>query len=188
MANDLPNANDFPTLFSPIKLGSLEVKNRIGVPAPPPAELTRTVSSARNASTLTQLGPRAEPASSPLNARSLPTGAPRPPVSATRASADAHTMRACQTWLKECNNVEPGLSSKLPPASAARVQARLQVKFQALLLRFPLRGPQDFEQRIMPRGYETKAATLGATTPPKVLTLEEIHYMERTFPDAVQGC
>jgi NADPH-dependent glutamate synthase beta subunit-like oxidoreductase len=37
----------------------------------------------------------------------------------------------------------------------------------------------------MPRGYETKAQTLGATTPPKVLTLEEIAYMERTFPDAV---
>jgi 2,4-dienoyl-CoA reductase-like NADH-dependent reductase (Old Yellow Enzyme family) len=37
----------------------------------------------------------------------------------------------------------------------------------------------------MPRGYETKAQTLGATTPPKVLTLEEIKYMEDTFPTAV---
>jgi hypothetical protein len=37
----------------------------------------------------------------------------------------------------------------------------------------------------MPRGYETKAQTLGATAVPKVLTLEEIAYMERTYPDAV---
>jgi NADPH-dependent glutamate synthase beta subunit-like oxidoreductase/2,4-dienoyl-CoA reductase-like NADH-dependent reductase (Old Yellow Enzyme family) len=45
--------------------------------------------------------------------------------------------------------------------------------------------PQDYELRIMPRGYETKAATMGATAVPKVLTLEEINYMERTYPDAV---
>jgi NADPH-dependent glutamate synthase beta subunit-like oxidoreductase len=39
----------------------------------------------------------------------------------------------------------------------------------------------------MPRGYETKAQTMGATAVPKVLTLEEIAYMERTFPDAVSA-
>ncbi len=176
---------DFPLLFTPIKLGPLTVKNRIG------GSCTTTGGADINGyiteECLYSYAARSEGGAGFITiectfatdwgAKSTSFGNPR--ISG-RAYYEGQSNLA--EAIKQCGarafiQITPGfgrqgsgrLSGETPPAPSA----------------IPSERPQDYELRIMPRGYETKAQTLGGTTVPRVLTIEEINYMERTFPDAV---
>jgi len=176
---------DFPLLFSPIKLGPLTVKNRIG------GSCTTTGGADINGyiteECLYSYAARSEGGAGFITiectfatdwgAKSTSFGNPR--ISG-RAYYEGQSNLA--EAIKQCGarafiQITPGfgrqgsgrLSGETPPAPSA----------------IPSERPQDYEYRIMPRGYETKAQTMGGTTVPRVLTIEEINYMERTFPDAV---
>ncbi len=176
---------DFPILFSPIKLGSLTIKNRIG------GSCTTTGGADINGyiteECLYSYAARSEGGAGFITiectfatdwgAKSTSFGNPR--ISG-RAYYEGQSNLA--EAIKQCGarafiQITPGfgrqgsgrLSGETPPAPSA----------------IPSERPKDYEKRIMPRGYETRAQTMGATTVPRVLTIEEIQYMERTFPDAV---
>ncbi len=176
---------DFPNLFNPIKLGPLTIKNRIG------GSCTTTGGADINGyiteECLYSYAARSEGGAGFITiectfatdwgAKSTSFGNPR-----ISGRAYYEGMSNLAEAIKQCGarafiQISPGfgrqgsgrLSGETPPAPSA----------------IPSKRPQDYEQRIMPRGYETKSATLGATTVPRVLTIEEINYMERTFPDAV---
>ena len=176
---------DFPLLFSPIKLGPLTIKNRIG------GSCTTTGGADINGyvteECLYSYAARSEGGSgfvtiectfaTDWGAKSTSFGNPR--ISG-RAYYEGQSNLA--EAIKQCGarafiQITPGfgrqgsgrLSGETPPAPSA----------------IPSERPQDYEKRIMPRGYETRSQTMGATTVPRVLTIEDIQYMERTFPDAV---
>jgi NADPH-dependent glutamate synthase beta subunit-like oxidoreductase/2,4-dienoyl-CoA reductase-like NADH-dependent reductase (Old Yellow Enzyme family) len=176
---------DFPLLFSPIKLGPLTIKNRIG------GSCTTTGGADINGyiteECLYSYAARSEGGAGFITiectfatdwgAKTTSFGNPR--ISG-RAYYEGQSNLA--EAIKQCGarafiQITPGfgrqgsgrLSGETPPAPSA----------------IPSERPQDYDLRIMPRGYETRAQTLGGTTVPRVLTVEEIEYMERTFPDAV---
>ncbi len=176
---------DFPILFSPVKLGPLTIKNRIG------GSCTTTGGADINGyiteECLYSYAARSEGGAgfvtiectfaTDWGAKSTSFGNPR-----ISGRAYYEGMSNLAEAIKQCGarafiQITPGfgrqgsgrLSGETPPAPSA----------------IPSKRPQDYELRIMPRGYETKTQTLGGTTVPRVLTLEEIEYMERTFPDAV---
>ena len=176
---------EFKELFKPIKLGPLTLKNRIG------GSCTTTGGADINGyiteECLYSYAARAEGGAAFITiectfatdwgARSTSFGNPR-----ISGRAYYEGMSNLAEAIKQCGarafiQITPGfgrqgsgrLSGETPPAPSA----------------IPSERPQDYEDRIMPRGYETKSATLGGTTVPRVLTIEEIEYMERTFPDAV---
>ncbi|MFC1941705.1 FAD-dependent oxidoreductase [Chloroflexota bacterium] len=178
---------DFPNLFTPINLGPLTIKNRIG------GSCTTTGGADINGyvteDCLYSYAARSEGGAGFITiectfatdwgAKTTSFGNPR--ISG-RAYYEGQSNLA--EAIKQCGarafiQITPGfgrqgsgrLSGETPPAPSA----------------IPSERPQDFEKRIMPRGYETKSQTLGATTVPAVLTIEQIQYMERTFPDAVAG-
>jgi len=178
-------STEFPILFSPIKLGPLAIKNRIG------GSCTTTGGADINGyiteECLYSYAARSEGGAGFITiectfatdwgAKSTSFGNPR--ISG-RAYYEGQSNLA--EAIKQCGarafiQITPGfgrqgsgrLSGETPPAPSA----------------IPSERPQDYEYRIMPRGYETRAQTLGGTTVPRVLTIEEINYMERTFPDAV---
>ena len=176
---------DFPNLFSPIKVGSLTLKNRIG------GACTTTggadIDGYIKEECLYSYAARSEGGAGFITiectfatdwgAKSTSFGNPR---LSGRAYYEGQSNLA--EAIKQCGaaafiQITPGfgrqgsgrLSGETPPAPSA----------------IPSERPQDYEDRIMPRGYETKAQTMGGTTVPRVLTVEEIQYMESTFPDAV---
>ena len=176
---------EFKELFKPIDLGPLTLKNRIG------GACTTTGGADINGyiteECLYSYAARAEGGAAFITiectfatdwgAKSTSFGNPR-----ISGRAYYEGMSNLAEAIKQCGarafiQITPGfgrqgsgrLSGETPPAPSA----------------IPSERPQDFEDRIMPRGYETKSATLGGTTVPRVLTVEEIQYMERTFPDAV---
>jgi NADPH-dependent glutamate synthase beta subunit-like oxidoreductase/2,4-dienoyl-CoA reductase-like NADH-dependent reductase (Old Yellow Enzyme family) len=187
MANDLPNANDFPTLFSPIKLGSLEVKNRIG------GSCTTTGGADAN-------GFIREECIYSYAARSE-GGAGFITIECTfatdwgaKTTSFGNPRISGRSYYEGMSNLAEGMQQcgskafiQITPSFGRQGSSKTSGEVPGAPSAIPSQRPQDFEQRIMPRGYETKAATLGATTPPKMLTLEEIHYMETTFPTAVQA-
>jgi NADPH-dependent glutamate synthase beta subunit-like oxidoreductase/2,4-dienoyl-CoA reductase-like NADH-dependent reductase (Old Yellow Enzyme family) len=176
---------EFPHLFSPIQVGPLKLKNRVG------GSCTTTGGADINGyiqeECLYSYAARSEGGAGFITiectfatdwgAKSTSFGNPR---LSGRAYYDGQSNLA--EAIKQCGasawiQITPGfgrqgsgrLSGETPPAPSA----------------IPSERPKDFEKRIMPRGYETKAQTMGKTTVPRVLTIEEIDYMESTFADAV---
>jgi NADPH-dependent glutamate synthase beta subunit-like oxidoreductase/2,4-dienoyl-CoA reductase-like NADH-dependent reductase (Old Yellow Enzyme family) len=176
---------EFKELFKPIKVGPLTLKNRIG------GSCTTTGGADINGyiteECLYSYAARSEGGAAFITiectfatdwgAKSTSFGNPR-----ISGRAYYEGMSNLAEAIKQCGakafiQITPGfgrqgsgkLSGETPPAPSA----------------IPSERPQDYEDRIMPRGYETKSMTLGGTTVPRVLTIEEIEYMERTFPDAV---
>ncbi len=178
---------DFPILFSPIKLGPLQLKNRIG------GSCTTTGGADINGyiteECLYSYAARCEGGAGFITiectfatdwgAKTTSFGNPRISGRAYYEGMSNLAEAMKQMGAKAFIQITPSfgrqgsgrLSGETPPAPSA----------------IPSERPQDYEQRIMPRGYETRSQTMGGTTVPRVLTIEEIDYMERTFADAVAG-
>ena len=187
MANDLPNANDFPILFSPIKLGTLEVKNRIG------GSCTTTGGADANGyireECIYSYAARSEGGAGFITIEctfATDWGAKTTSFGNPRISGRSYYegMSNLAEAMKQCGSAA---FIQITPSFGRQGSSKTSGEVPGAPSAIPSQRPQDFEDRIMPRGYETKSATLGATTSPKVLTLDEIHYMERTYPDAVQA-
>ncbi len=176
---------DFPILFSPIKLGPLTIKNRIG------GSCTTTGGADINGyvqeECLYSYAGRSEGGAGFITiectfatdwgAKTTSFGNPR--ISG-RAYYEGQSNLA--EAIKQCG---AKAFIQITPSFGRQGSGRLSGETPAAPSAIPSERPQDYEDRIMPRGYETRAQTMGGTTVPKVLTIEEIEYMERTFPDAV---
>jgi NADPH-dependent glutamate synthase beta subunit-like oxidoreductase/2,4-dienoyl-CoA reductase-like NADH-dependent reductase (Old Yellow Enzyme family) len=178
-------ANDFPILFSPIKLGSLEVKNRIG------GSCTTTGGADQNGfireECIFSYAARCEGGAGFITIEctfATDWGAKTTSFGNPRISGRA--------YYEGMSNLAEGMKQEgarafiqITPSFGRQGSSKTSGEVPGAPSAIPSQRPQDFEKRIMPRGYETKSATMGATTMPKVLTLDEIHYMEKTYPDAV---
>jgi NADPH-dependent glutamate synthase beta subunit-like oxidoreductase/2,4-dienoyl-CoA reductase-like NADH-dependent reductase (Old Yellow Enzyme family) len=178
-------ANDFPILFSPIKLGSLEVKNRIG------GSCTTTGGADQNGyireECIYSYAARSEGGAGFITIEctfATDWGAKTTSFGNPRISGRGYYegMSNLAEGMKQCGS---RAFIQITPSFGRQGSSKTSGEIPGAPSAIPSERPQDFEQRIMPRGYETKAQTLGATTMPKVLTMEEIKYMEKTFPDAV---
>ncbi len=175
----------FPHLFTPIKFGPLQLKNRIG------GSCTTTGGADQNGfvreECIYSYAGRSEGGAGFITiectfatdwgAKTTSFGNPR--ISG-RAYYEGQSNLA--EGIKQCG---AAAFIQITPSFGRQGSSKTSGETPGAPSAIPSERPQDYELRIMPRGYETKAQTLGATTPPKVLTLDEIHYMERTFPDAV---
>jgi len=180
-------ANDFPILFSPIKLGTLEIKNRIG------GSCTTTGGADQNGfireECIYSYAARSEGGAGFITIEctfATDWGAKTTSFGNPRISGRAYYegMSNLAEGIKQCG---AKAFIQITPSFGRQGSSKTSGEIPGAPSAIPSQRPQDFEKRIMPRGYETKSATLGATTVPKVLTLDEIHYMEKTFPDAVQA-
>jgi NADPH-dependent glutamate synthase beta subunit-like oxidoreductase/2,4-dienoyl-CoA reductase-like NADH-dependent reductase (Old Yellow Enzyme family) len=180
-------ANDFPILFSPIKLGPLEIKNRIG------GSCTTTGGADQNGfireECIYSYAARSEGGAGFITIEctfATDWGAKTTSFGNPRISGRSYYegMSNLAEGIKQCG---AKAFIQITPSFGRQGSSKTSGEIPGAPSAIPSERPQDFEMRIMPRGYETKSATMGATTVPKVLTLEEIHYMERTFPDAVQA-
>ncbi len=177
--------SEFPILFSPIKLGPLEIKNRIG------GSCTTTGGADQNGfireECIYSYAGRSEGGAGFITiectfatdwgAKTTSFGNPR--ISG-RSYYEGQSNLA--EGIKQCG---AAAFIQITPSFGRQGSSKTSGEIPGAPSAIPSERPQDYEDRIMPRGYETKKQTLGATTPPKVLTLEEIHYMEETFPTAV---
>ena len=175
----------FPILFSPIKLGPLEIKNRIG------GSCTTTGGADQNGyireECIYSYAGRSEGGAGFITIEctfATDWGAKTTSFGNPRISG--------RSYYEGQSNLAEGIKQcgakafiQITPSFGRQGSSKTSGEVPGAPSAIPSERPQDYELRIMPRGYETKAQTLGATTPPKVLTLDEIHYMERTFPDAV---
>ncbi len=177
--------SEFPILFSPIKLGPLEIKNRIG------GSCTTTGGADEN-------GYIREECIYSYAARSE-GGAGFITIECTfatdwgaKTTSFGNPRISGRTYYEGQSNLAEGIKQcgakafiQITPSFGRQGSGRTSGETPGAPSAIPSERPQDYEQRIMPRGYETRAQTLGRTTVPKVLTIEEIEYMERTFSDAV---
>ena len=177
--------SDFPILFSPIKLGPLEIKNRIG------GSCTTTGGADQNGfireECIYSYAGRSEGGAGFITIEctfATDWGAKTTSFGNPRISG--------RSYYEGQSNLAEGIKQcgakafiQITPSFGRQGSSKTSGEVPGAPSAVPSERPQDYENRIMPRGYETKAQTLGATTPPKVLTLEEIHYMESTFPTAV---
>jgi len=180
---------EFTELFKPIKLGTLELKNRVG------GACTTTGGADINGfiteNAVATYAARAAGGAgficiectfaSDFGAATTSFGNPRLSNRSYFAGMSelAETIQAYGA--KAFIQISPGFgrqgSSKLsgqdPPAPSA----------------IPCDVCHDFDQRIMPFGWESKAAqTQGKVAKtPRELTLDEIEWMENQYPDAVAG-
>jgi NADPH-dependent glutamate synthase beta subunit-like oxidoreductase/2,4-dienoyl-CoA reductase-like NADH-dependent reductase (Old Yellow Enzyme family) len=176
---------DFPILFSPIKLGPLEIKNRIG------GSCTTTGGADQNGyireECIYSYAGRSEGGAGFITIEctfATDWGAKTTSFGNPRISG--------RSYYEGQSNLAEGIKQcgakafiQITPSFGRQGSSKTSGEVPGAPSAIPSERPQDYEDRIMPRGYETKAQTLGATTPPKVLTLEEIKYMEDTFPTAV---
>jgi NADPH-dependent glutamate synthase beta subunit-like oxidoreductase/2,4-dienoyl-CoA reductase-like NADH-dependent reductase (Old Yellow Enzyme family) len=176
---------DFPILFSPIKLGPLEIKNRIG------GSCTTTGGADQNGfireECIYSYAGRSEGGAGFITIEctfATDWGAKTTSFGNPRISG--------RSYYEGQSNLAEGIKQcgakafiQITPSFGRQGSSKTSGETPAAPSAIPSERPQDYEDRIMPRGYETKAQTLGATTPPKVLTMEEIHYMEETYPTAV---
>ncbi|MDD5339464.1 MAG: FAD-dependent oxidoreductase [Dehalococcoidales bacterium] len=177
--------SEFPILFSPIKLGPLEIKNRIG------GSCTTTGGADQNGfvreECIYSYAGRSEGGAGFITIEctfATDWGAKTTSFGNPRISG--------RSYYEGQSNLAEGIKQcgakafiQITPSFGRQGSSKTSGEIPGAPSAIPSERPQDYEQRIMPRGYETKKQTLGATTVPKVLTLEEIAYMERTFPDAV---
>jgi len=178
---------DFPILFSPIKLGSLEIKNRIGGSC-------TTTGGADHEGFIREECIYSYAARSEGGAGFITIECTFATDWGAKTTSFGNPRISGRSYYEGMSNLAEGMQQcgskafiQITPSFGRQGSSKTSGEVPAAPSAIPSQRPQDFEQRIMPRGYETKSATLGATTMPKVLTMEEIHYMERTFPDAVQA-
>jgi NADPH-dependent glutamate synthase beta subunit-like oxidoreductase/2,4-dienoyl-CoA reductase-like NADH-dependent reductase (Old Yellow Enzyme family) len=177
--------SEFPILFSPIKLGPLEIKNRIG------GSCTTTGGADQNGfireECIYSYAGRSEGGAGFITIEctfATDWGAKTTSFGNPRISG--------RSYYEGQSNLAEGIKQcgakafiQITPSFGRQGSSKTSGETPGAPSAIPSERPQDYEQRIMPRGYETKAQTLGGTAVPKVLTLEEIAYMERTYPDAV---
>jgi len=180
-------ATDFPILLSPIKLGTLEIKNRIG------GSCTTTGGADVNGfireECIYSYAARAEGGAGFITIEctfATDWGAKTTSFGNPRISGRAYYegMSNLAEAIQQCG---ARAFIQITPSFGRQGSSKVSGEVPGAPSAIPSQRPQDYDLRIMPRGYETRAATQSPTTTPKVLTLEEIHYMERTFPDAVQA-
>jgi NADPH-dependent glutamate synthase beta subunit-like oxidoreductase/2,4-dienoyl-CoA reductase-like NADH-dependent reductase (Old Yellow Enzyme family) len=178
-------STEFPILFSPIKLGPLEIKNRIG------GSCTTTGGADENGyireECIYSYAGRSEGGAGFITIEctfATDWGAKTTSFGNPRISG--------RTYYEGQSNLAEGIKQcgakafiQITPSFGRQGSSKTSGETPGAPSAIPSERPQDYEDRIMPRGYETKAQTLGATAVPKVLTLEEIAYMEQTFPTAV---
>jgi NADPH-dependent glutamate synthase beta subunit-like oxidoreductase/2,4-dienoyl-CoA reductase-like NADH-dependent reductase (Old Yellow Enzyme family) len=179
------SSKEFPILFSPIKLGPLEIKNRIG------GSCTTTGGADQNGyireECIYSYAGRSEGGAGFITIEctfATDWGAKTTSFGNPRISG--------RSYYEGQSNLAEGIKQcgakafiQITPSFGRQGSSKVSGETPGAPSAIPSQRPQDYELRIMPRGYETKAQTLGATAVPKVLTLDEIHYMERTYPDAV---
>jgi NADPH-dependent glutamate synthase beta subunit-like oxidoreductase/2,4-dienoyl-CoA reductase-like NADH-dependent reductase (Old Yellow Enzyme family) len=177
--------SEFPILFSPIKLGPLEIKNRIG------GSCTTTGGADQNGfireECIYSYAGRSEGGAGFITIEctfATDWGAKTTSFGNPRISG--------RSYYEGQSNLAEGIKQcgakafiQITPSFGRQGSSKTSGETPGAPSAIPSERPQDYEQRIMPRGYETKAQTMGGTAVPKVLTLEEIAYMERTYPDAV---
>jgi len=180
-------STEFPKLFSPIKLGSLEIKNRIG------GSCTTTGGADINGyiteECLYSYAARCEGGAGFITIEctfATDWGAKTTSFGNPRLSGRAY-YEGMSNLAEAMKQMGARAFIQITPSFGRQGSGRLSGEVPAAPSAIPSERPQDYEDRIMPRGYETKAQTLGGTTIPRVLTIEDIDYMERTFADAVAG-
>jgi len=175
----------FTELFKPMKLGTLEIKNRIG------GACTTTGGADINGyiteNALATYASRAAGGAgficiectfaSNFGAETTSFGNPRisdrsywPGLSDLAETIQSFGAKAMiQITPSFGRQGSSSLSGKAPPAPSP----------------IPYERPKDFDMRLMPYGYETKASQLKKNKPPREVTREEIEYMENQYSDAV---
>jgi NADPH-dependent glutamate synthase beta subunit-like oxidoreductase/2,4-dienoyl-CoA reductase-like NADH-dependent reductase (Old Yellow Enzyme family) len=178
---------EFNELFKPIKLGSLEIKNRIG------GACTTTGGADINGYitdyALATYASRATGGAgiiciectfaSEFGASTTSFGNPRisdrsywPGLSDLAETIQSFGAKAMIQISPSFGRQGSGtLSGKTPPAPSPIAYER----------------PQDFDMRLMPYGYETRASQMKTNKPPREVTRDEIDYMENQFSDAVSA-
>jgi NADPH-dependent glutamate synthase beta subunit-like oxidoreductase/2,4-dienoyl-CoA reductase-like NADH-dependent reductase (Old Yellow Enzyme family) len=176
---------DFPILLSPFKIGSLTLKNRIG------GSCTTTGGADQNGfireECIYSYAARSEGGAAFITIEctfATDWGAKTTSFGNPRISGRSYFegMSNLAEAMKQCGS---RAFIQITPSFGRQGSSKTSGETPGAPSAIPSERPQDYEDRIMPRGYETKAATKGGTAVPKVLTLEEIQYMERTYPDAV---
>jgi 2,4-dienoyl-CoA reductase-like NADH-dependent reductase (Old Yellow Enzyme family) len=177
---------EFKELFKPIKLGTLEIKNRIGGACTTTGgadingyitENALAIYAARSAGGTGFVCIECTFASD-FGAETTSFGNPRISNRSYWAGLSelAETINAFGA--KAFVQITPGfgrqgsskLSGKNPPAPSA----------------IPCEVCHDFDLRVMPYGWEARAAQQrGHAKTPRELTIDEIEYMEKQYPDAV---
>ncbi|MFC1825048.1 NADH:flavin oxidoreductase, partial [Thermodesulfobacteriota bacterium] len=178
---------EFKELFTPIKLGTLEIKNRIG------GACTTTGGSDLK-------GYIKESGIATYAARSK-GGAGFVCIECTFASAfGAETTsfgnpqigdRSYYAGLSELAETINAFGAKafiqISPSFGRQGSSSVSGKTPPAPSAVAYERPKDYEERLMPFGYETRSAQQKGNKPPRVLTLEEIEYMETQFPKAVSA-
>jgi len=177
---------EFTELFKPIRMGNLEIKNRIGGACTTTGgadingyitENALAIYAARSAGGAGFISIECTFAND-WGAQTTSFGNPRISNRSYWAGLSelAETINAFGA--KAFVQITPGfgrqgsskLSGKTPPAPSP----------------IPCEVCHDFDMRIMPYGWESRAAQQrGHAKAPRELTLEEIEYMENQYPDAV---
>ncbi len=180
-------STEFPILFSPIKLGPLEIKNRIG------GSCTTTGGADINGyiteECLYSYAARCEGGAGFITIEctfATDWGAKTTSFGNPRLSGRAY-YEGMSNLAESMKQMGARAFIQITPSFGRQGSGRLSGETPPAPSAIPSERPQDYDQRIMPRGYETRAQTIGGTTVPRVLTIEEIDYMERTFADAVAG-
>ena len=177
----------FTELFKPIKIGNLEIKNRIG------GACTTTGGADIN-------GYITENAVATYAARAA-GGAGFICIECTFASDfGAQTTsfgnprisnRAYYAGLSELAETINAFGAKafiqITPGFGRQGSSKLSGKAPAAPSTIPCEVCHDFDLRVMPYGWEARAAQQPGRTvkSPRELTLDEIEYMEKQYPDAV---
>src|ERR1035437_956475 len=176
---------EFKKLFEPIMLGKLEIKNRIG------ACCTTTGGADIN-------GYMTEQCFAAYALRSI-GGAGFVTIECTFATEEGAKTTSFgnprisdRSYYQGLNEMVETIHSKgakafiqITPGFGRQGSGKLSGKIPGAPSAVPSDRPRDWEERIMPRGYETRSSQFGATTVPRVLSIEEIQSMEETFADAV---
>jgi len=177
---------EFTELFKPIRIGNLEIKNRIGGACTTTGgadingyitENALAIYAARSAGGAGFISIECTFAND-WGAQTTSFGNPRISNRSYWAGLSelAETINAFGA--KAFIQITPGfgrqgsskLSGKTPPAPSP----------------IPCEVCHDFDMRVMPYGWESRAAQQrGHAKAPRELTLEEIEYMENQYPDAV---
>ena len=180
-------STEFPILFSPIKLGPLEIKNRIG------GSCTTTGGADINGyiteDCLYSYAARCEGGAGFITIEctfATDWGAKTTSFGNPRLSGRAY-YEGMSNLAEAMKQMGSRAFIQITPSFGRQGSGRLSGETPPAPSAIPSERPQDYDQRIMPRGYETRAQTIGGTTVPRVLTIEEINYMESTFADAVAG-
>jgi len=178
---------EFTELFKPIKLGSLELKNRIGgcCTTTGGADIKGYV----NENALATYAARSKGGAavisiectfaSDLGAETTSFGNPR------------LSSRSYYAGMSELAETIQAFGARaliqITPGFGRQGSSKLSGKTCPAPSPIPGERPKDWDLRIMPRGYETQKAQAGATTAPRELTLDEIEWLEKQYPDAVAG-